>query len=124
MALPVGNATEVPGPCSVTVHFDGACGSKLGAGGVVIRHLGRVVCALAMYFGDKAKTCNEAEMKSLVTALMKLKELNLTKRGEVINIFGDSKLIISFMNRLFTPGKKEFAAQVEQCRRIARTING
>ena len=38
-------------------------------------------------------------MKCLVTALEKLAELRLTKKGETINVFGDSKLVISFLNR-------------------------
>lgn len=39
-------------------------------------------------------------------------------------MMGDSKLIISFMNRQYIPGKKEFAAAVEKCRRMQRAIGG
>lgn len=39
-------------------------------------------------------------------------------------MFGDSKLIISFMNKQFNPGKKSFVVAVEMGRRICKLIKG
>jgi hypothetical protein len=42
--------------------------------------------------------------------------------GDIINVLGDSKLIISFMNKQFIPGKRHFVTAVEKCRRFASRL--
>ena len=45
-------------------------------------------------------------------------------KGQKVNVIGDSKLIISFMNKVFKPGKRAFVQLVDQTRALCRKIAG
>ena len=83
-----------------------------------------IVHAATIYFGQGARTCNEAEMECLVRAMKYLSTSKVSKNGEVVNIMGDSRLVVSFMNREFSPNKKALALGVNTCRELARRIPG
>ena len=63
-------------------------------------------------------------MECLVRAMQYLSASKTSKPGEVVNIMGDSRLVIAFMNREFSPNKKALASGVNTCRELARKIPG
>ena len=106
--LKPGTITKEPEPSHITVYFDGACKDKKGAGGYVILQDGTPTKLNCHYYDTTAATCNEAEGLTLLRALEQVAATITTTRQEKVNIIGDSKLIISFMNKTYKPGKRTF----------------
>ena len=88
--------------------FDGGSRSKLGTGGFTCwAPSGKLRAAVAMYWGDKCRTNNEAELMTMHRGLwwflrMVVHDQDKTL-GKQLLVLGDSALVIGFMNKQYRP---------------------
>lgn len=118
------NEATPPGEAVYHLYFDGACRRKMTAGGYVLYHKQKVVDGRFEYYGQSPTTNNKAEVLALHNAVKWAAELVQMKNGQIMNVIGDSKLIIDFLNRKSQPGDKFFVSHIQSIKEITRKIPG
>ena len=86
-------------------YFDGGARRHEGSGGFWVWDKERLLVARAIWYGVSKPTNNSAEMQALVDCTEWLVETGVARH--VVNMHGDSKLMIDFCTRRARPGQAE-----------------
>ena len=86
-------------------YFDGGARRHEGSGGFWVWDKERLLVARAVWYGASKPTNNSAEMQALVDCTEWLVETGVARH--VVNVHGDSKLMIDFCTRRARPGQAE-----------------
>ncbi len=95
-----------------TLHFDGSCGPKNPGGtaayGFALERQGEVIENGSGIIGTGAKmTNNLAEFTALARGLLCYFAKANPDEKHIINVYGDSKLVINMMNGIYRPNKEK-----------------
>ncbi len=95
-----------------TIHFDGSC-SPINPGGTAaygyaIEKAGEIVDEGSGIIGTGSKmTNNLAEFTALARGLLAYFKITGGNEKHIINVYGDSKLVINMMNGIYRPNKEK-----------------
>lgn len=78
--------------------------------------MGQCIAGMAWYWGTDAQTNNVAEAKAMVRALKVTKASGMVPHRGTLVVRGDSNLVIAFMTKAATPGKRELVVAVREAR--------
>lgn len=101
-------------------YFDGASRGNPGnaaAGALLVNGAGEVVWEASHYLG--VKTNNEAEYLALITLLRAAKERGVSR----LNVFGDSKLVVSQAAKLWKINKAHLRALAEEVWKLSEGMD-
>lgn len=73
---------------------------------------------MGWFWGKEAQTNNVAEAHALVRALKATRASDLVPHRGTLIVRGDSNLIIAFMTKAATPGKRELVVAVKEAREV------
>ena len=91
---------------TMVAFFDGGAANKYGTGGfVVYNNTGTAMHMSALWYGKERHTVNEAEATELLDLMNFLACITSWEDIHQVVIFGDSRLVIDFMNQRARLGK-------------------
>ena len=116
---------HVPVEGAALCFFDGGAAKQLGTGGTVCYGIDGEWCrGAARWYGADCPTNNTAEVTALCDLMRDLVDQGVPLGASSIVVFGDSRLVVDFANRVAKPGKSQLFLAVREIEKLRRQLRG